>query len=131
MKRRAFVLLSVTGASAMIIPTVNCRSRNPWNKALAQPQYLSHILDDKTLTEIGMAYRQQVPAESKEDQLVKLLLTDTKGKMTSDFTDNSTLDSALGQKIHEEFETGMTVIVNGWILSTTEARQCALFSISH
>jgi hypothetical protein len=31
--------------------------------------------------------------------------------------------------IHDDFEKGRTVVLNGWILSLTEARQCALFSL--
>jgi len=32
-------------------------------------------------------------------------------------------------KTVEDFNTGQTVIINGWVLSRTEARQCALFAI--
>jgi len=36
--------------------------------------------------------------------------------------------SHLEESIKNDFETGNTVIVDGWILSRTEARQCALLS---
>jgi hypothetical protein len=32
--------------------------------------------------------------------------------------------------IHTDFLTDKTLIINGWVLSVTEARQCALFSLS-
>ena len=38
------------------------------------------------------------------------------------------LEALLNQKIQQDFEAGRTVVVNGWVLSQTEARQCALFS---
>jgi len=35
----------------------------------------------------------------------------------------------IDQKIKEDFEKGDVVTVKGWILSVTEARQCALFAL--
>jgi hypothetical protein len=35
----------------------------------------------------------------------------------------------LGEQARADFEEGRTVVVNGWILSVTEARQCAIFSL--
>jgi hypothetical protein len=31
--------------------------------------------------------------------------------------------------VHDDFDAGRTVVLLGWILSATEARQCALFSL--
>jgi hypothetical protein len=68
-------------------------------------------------------------AETKENQLVDLLLTDTAGKSAPESTDSTFLETLMEQKIHRDFEIGNTVNVKGWVLSATEARQCALFSI--
>lgn len=36
---------------------------------------------------------------------------------------------ALSDLVREDFADGRTVVIDGWILSLTEARQCALFSL--
>jgi hypothetical protein len=33
--------------------------------------------------------------------------------------------------VQDDFANGRTVIVNGWVLARTEARQCALFDALH
>jgi hypothetical protein len=35
---------------------------------------------------------------------------------------------SIGTLVHDDFEDGRTVVLDGWILSVTEARQCALLS---
>lgn len=129
MKRKTFIYLSVAGAAAIVTPALYCRNQNKiLHKALGQPAFLSKICDAKTLREIGTAYIEQFPSEKKEKQLVNLLLTDNTGK-PSQTTDLSLINSLLDQKIKENFKAENIVVIDGWILSTTEARQCALFSI--
>ena len=36
---------------------------------------------------------------------------------------------SLADLVREDFEQGRTVVVDGWVLSRTEARQCALYSL--
>ena len=130
MKRRKFILLSAVGAAAISIPSVSCRHRNhTLDKTLAHPLLLSHICDAKTIREIGAKYREQVKAENK-DSFVDHLLTDTAGKAVPESSDTLFVQSVLDQKIHRDFEKGNTVVVKGWILSVTEAQQCALFSLT-
>ena len=95
-----------------------------------QPVFLSHICDAKTLKEIGAAYREKFAGESNEKQLTDLLLTDSSNKIVPVNSEDAFISSLLEQKIKKDFETGRTVIVKGWILSETEARQCALFSLT-
>ena len=33
-------------------------------------------------------------------------------------------------QVRDDFANGRTVLVNGWVLAVTEARQCALFSLA-
>jgi hypothetical protein len=130
MKRRTFIYLSLLSATAVGVPFVNCRNRNgTLNKSLSQPTFLSHISDAKTLREIGTAYRKNFPSEAKEDKLAELLTTNSSGRPLLQTSDQS-LTALLDQKIKQDFETSKTVVVRGWVLSDTEARQCALFSLS-
>jgi hypothetical protein len=32
-------------------------------------------------------------------------------------------------KIKSDFETGKTAVIKGWVISETEARQCALYAL--
>jgi hypothetical protein len=40
------------------------------------------------------------------------------------------LEKSIDDTVHEDFAAGRTVVVDGWVLSVTEARQCALFSLA-
>jgi hypothetical protein len=128
MKRSTFIRLSAAGVASFYIPAVGCNSHYKLaNKTVAQPQLLAHICEEKTIKEIGTAYKRQVPVEEGAQKLARLILTDTSGKAIPETTDNNTLQALLNQKIAHEFETGQTVMVKGWVLSQTEARQCALY----
>jgi hypothetical protein len=131
MKRRNFVLLSLYAGAAVSIPSLGCSSGStvtgkPW----VQPDLLSHICDAKTLQEIGTVYREKVKAENNEKQLIDLLLTDGSNTAKSVSSADAVISSLLTKKIQEDFITGKTVIVKGWVLAATEARQCALFSLT-
>ena len=131
MKRRTFIYLSFATAAGMGAPFVSCRNKSAaLNKILAQPKFLSHICDAKTLREIGKVYKEEFPSESKKEQLANELLTDNSGKSFAETADQSSISSLLDQKIKQDFETGKTVVVKGWVLSATEAQQCALFSLT-
>jgi hypothetical protein len=129
MNRRTFVWLSAAGAASLFIPFSGCNSRYTLsNKAIAQPEFLAHICDAKSIRAIGTSYKQQMPAEKEDRKLVHLILRDTKGHAIPESTESNKLEDLIAQKIQHDFEHGRTVVVNGWVLSQTEARQCALFS---
>jgi hypothetical protein len=111
MKRRDFVLSAIVGAGVISASAYYLLSDVEYDASLANPQALSYIWDAKTINDIGNQYRTITPAESSQRSLVKLL--------------NSTPSN---ETIVNDFATGKTVVVDGWILSVTEARQCALAS---
>jgi len=127
MKRSTFLRLSALGTAGIAIPFLpGCTSKS-YNKALGQPLFLSHILDAKTLQETGKAYLQQRPDENNTGKLSSLL---TEGSSITENTDAVTAQSYFNSHTREDFQTGNTVVVNGWILSVTEARQSAFYSLS-
>ena len=65
------------------------------------------MLGPERVRDIGEQYRRLVPDES----------------------DWMRLSGPISALVRRDFETGRTVLVNGWVLSVTEARQCALFSL--
>ena len=114
MKRRDFVLLSTAGIAAVAVPSAYFYFGD--DVALTTPASLSLIWDTQTIKAIGTAYLHQVPDEASVRDLVALLPT----------TSNTGLEEA----VRHDFAMGNHVLVDGWILSVTEARQCALASIS-
>ncbi len=113
MKRRNFLLIGAAGVAAISIPTYTYYFGDvTYDPLLAQPQSLSLIWETKEIQAIGKQYLKQTPDENRVRTLVNLL---------SDA-------SALGNHPIEDFKSGKTVLVDGWILSETEARQCALAS---
>jgi len=78
---------------------------------------------------MGIFYRKRMDAESSEGQLVHLLLRDATGKSIPESTDSAHLQTLLAQKIKEDFQAGNALTLKGWVVSVTEARQWALFSL--
>jgi hypothetical protein len=126
MKRSTFIKLSAYGAVAASVPLLNACNEKQINAAIAQPQFLSHIFDVKTMLATGQAYLKQASDENSKNKLNNLITDNT--SVTSS-TDAKTVYTALDKKVQQDFANGKTAIVDGWILSVTEARQCALYTL--
>jgi hypothetical protein len=125
MKRRTFLWLSVATTASLAIPFSSCSSTDSTlQKTLAHPQMLSYLCDEKTLKDIGKKYRQTIPGEDDAGKLQTLLTNNNNSTKQP-----AAIQTLLEQQIKKDFETNEIVVVNGWILSKTEARQCALFSM--
>ena len=122
MERRAFVRLSAYTALVLSMPLLDSCSK-PEDNPLALPLFFSHIADVKTITDTGLAYRKANRGEDDRTVLAKIL----SGNETSG--DKKAIEAALDNRVKQDFQTNKTVTVSGWVLSLTEARQCALFSI--
>jgi hypothetical protein len=126
MKRRDFIRMSGYATVYLGVPFIAGCSRKPVNAAIDQPQFLMHIMDKKSITGIGKQYIIKMPDESSSGKL-QTLLTE-KADITG---------STPAENVHEHFDKqsiadfneNKTVIVDGWVISVTEARQCALFSL--
>jgi hypothetical protein len=132
MQRRQFLQLSAMGGTVILVTGISCNQRHPVSyDILGKPEELSQICDLKTLKEIGRAYQGQTASETDADKLATLLLTDSAGSTVSSASDKSVIQTLLSKKIMQDFETGNIVILKGWILSVTEARQCALLFVNN
>ncbi len=130
MKRRTFIV-TITAATAVIATPIlysRCSGGKP-HDPLVTPEMLSRFCDTKTLRDIGKSYRKQVPEENAKGKLIRLLLTDQEGKEMK-ASDKSGITALLERKVHEEFSAFKTLVMNGWVITATEARQCALFSLT-
>jgi hypothetical protein len=127
MDRRIFVKLSAFSAAAISFSLLGGCQSQP-KREMATPDLLSHMLEKDVLMEIGKGYVSQHDSEQHIDSIIPLLLADSKINASSDA---QVIGTFLNDKIKNDFETTKTVMVNGWILSVTEARQCALFYLTH
>jgi hypothetical protein len=132
MQRRQFIELSAIGGTVILVTGISCSQRHSsLYDVLDQPEQLAQICDLKTLREIGMDYRKQTPAEMEAGKLKALLMSDSVGNQLPSNSDLSLIQKLLNKKITEDFESGNIVVVKGWILSITEARQCALLFVNN
>ena len=126
MKRSIFIKLSTFSAVAVNVPWLNACNEKPINAAIAQPQFLSHIFDAKTMLATGQDYLKQTPDENSKNKLADLLVNDSSVTSSSDI---KTIYSYFDNRVKQDFANGKIAVVDGWILSVTEARQCALYSL--
>ena len=130
MKRRHFIFYTVISTAAVSIPFLNCSSPDPeLDKKLAMPETLAQTYDEKTIMEIGQVYGKTYPDEYSISDLEKLLTKTETGKSIAGSETAEMINSTLNEMVKKDFQTGDTVVLNGWILSKTEARQCALFTL--
>jgi len=122
MQRRTFIHLSTYTALALTLPFTEGCSPSPEAMA-SRPFLFSKLADKKAIAEAGAAYLKQFPKENDKTTLSKLLI----GANASQ--DKSAMEKQLDNSVLDDFKTNKTVTAAGWVLSVTEARQCALYSI--
>jgi hypothetical protein len=116
MKRRKFIYFGLAGTVAASLPVSYCGNRD----ATGEPAFLTSLLKPAQVKEIGKAYLQQFPSESDRKKLSALLSAGEKRPSAS----------SLNIKIQEDFKKGNVVVVQGWVISVTEARQSALYYLN-
>jgi len=122
MKRRKFLLLSLFGLFISLVAIWYYKFKSATSRDLRHPLDLSEICDRKTLIRIGNTYR-KLTDENNKKYLEELLLQDAG-------MNNTDIKIRLKTKVAEDFSTGNTILIEGWLLSITEARQCAFLSLS-
>ena len=126
MKRKDFLQLSAFTAAAISLPLLHSCNAPVSENAMAQPVFLSRLFDEDTIRDAGKAYLQKTPAENDDIKLIQLLAGNSS---IADSSDEKAIHQYLEEKIKQDFEEGKTILVKGWVLAVTEARQCALFSL--
>ncbi len=129
MKRKTFIKTIAALVSGTIVPLYIFRKKfGQFYQPLKYPESLVQLFDKKAITGLGVSYRSKHSSENDVSRLRQLLLADSEGKIY-DEEEKIALGEMLKKETKNDFETGKTAIVNGWVLSITEARQCALFSL--
>lgn len=121
MKRRRFLALTTLSVAALTFPSLHCTSKDD---VLHVPRFLLELTDEKTVMEIGAAYLTQFPSETGETELTQLVLAGVNDSQSA-----SSISEAIIRKIQLDFLNEDVVVTNGWVLSLTEARQAALFTL--
>jgi hypothetical protein len=128
MNRKTFIfsILGALGISGVAFwSIVRQRKYNSY----AIPEVLSSLTTDTAIKKIGVSYLERYPDERSERKLLYHLgLSAPSGTNLSTLKANTVHDLLLKQ-IEADFLQGRMCIIEGWVLSRTEARQCALFSL--
>ena len=121
--RRNFLLIS---AGFLYESFNNIFLHNPLEKysyknGKFEPKFYKIMLKEfSNLSLIGEKYRKKYPDESSKDKMLQIL------QGNSSHVNNSNFIKVLRQKIDKDLENCQTVIIDGWLISKTEARISAL-----
>ncbi len=122
MKRSNFILLLITGALAIgLFFSYRFYKTAKLKGSPAFPVLLSTLIDEQAIISIGQAYRQEFPREDSETKLLNFL--------GAEISQGAIDISVIKKAIIDDFERDNTLVIDGWVVSVTEARQCALFSL--
>jgi hypothetical protein len=121
--RRRFLQLAATGMVASLTTSACARDTSKDAGALGKPALLE-MLGPERAREIGTQYRATVPRENTAASL-RDAISSSKHRQFPWIRGRS-----IEEQIHDDFVAGRIVVVSGWVLSETEARQCALYSLS-
>jgi hypothetical protein len=124
-KRRQFIIggAAVVGLAALAW-VGRKRTRPVGYEVLATPQLLRKFLGEPALVHLGDDYRRAQPAV-----LAGLIAGESNFKLEQEFRDADELDDLVQKNARADFVQGNLVQLEGWVLSRTEARQCALLSL--
>ena len=121
MDRRQFLQCTTAGMLASLTATA-CDGDA---RSLARPELLD-MLGPGRARALGARYRQMVPSENDAAALRAAI---TRGAASAPRR-LGILPPSVADQVRDDFAEGRTVVVHGWVLSVTEARQCALFSLA-
>lgn len=131
MKRGTFLISTAAAAGAIIsFPFVyKAWITDRYEDPLADPEVLLCILNDETCLYLGYKYLELNPAESS-DKILRKKMHAADSRAVANSLGHSTVEKNIRQNIIREFAHSEMVLIDGWMLSHTEARQCALFYLN-
>jgi len=118
MNRRQFLGVSAASALAGLTGSTRWASANAAVDVLtlAQPDLLS-VIGPEAVRNIGLRYRALVPTENEVHALYAAILAARPSP------------PSIARLVAQDFAVGRTMVLQGWVVSVTEARQSALFSL--
>lgn len=126
MHRKRFLLLACAALSATAGRWLLLDSSTPGGPPL-RPGFLTRLFDDAEILRLGALYRARVPAEDSVHALMRQLLGDREASRLH--PGDPALEPRLAEQVRRDFQSERVILLDGWVLSLTEARQCALMTI--
>jgi len=129
MERRKFIALSATALAGLAIPFA-CASENYKNIVAAMPKLspLEKFCTEKELHDIGTKYIATVPEEGDLSTIGKYIFKNDAGQLVD--ANPAAIEKLLDAKIAMDFQADHTTIVDGWVISITEARVCGVIALT-
>lgn len=115
--------MAAAGAAGLVWPAEAVERESDSVAILATPCLLDILRDHRVAYDLGRRYRKMMPAENSVRALTEAILVDLNAMAPAP------LDMRVNDQVQRDFACGRTLTLNGWILSVTEARQCALYSL--
>jgi hypothetical protein len=125
---RRFVLLCIGCASGLSLMPRTAEARAAGESLDALTARLRALLSDPAAARrLGRLYLRQVPAEDHPVILARLTVAYLSAQDADiNAVDPVSLRRRLDARVRGDFASGTTVQLDGWVLSRTEARLCAL-----
>lgn len=123
MERRKFTKITTVALAGLLLPAIGCDTGRSPEEILKTPDSLTAILSEEDLRRLGSLFLEKFPEERKEETIINLLYSGQALSISA-----AALENTIKNQIKIDFETQQIVQIDGWILSKTEARQCALYS---
>ena len=123
MHRRKFLQLAAAIPVTGLLSSACAADAGYDDASLARPELLA-AMGPALVRSLGARYRELTPAEHDAEALREAILG-ARPLTTRLFGRRHPVPDL----VRDDFAHGRTVIVDGWILAATEARQCALFSL--
>lgn len=120
--RRQFLHLTALGIVATVADSA-CASRDRNAGPIDRPELLG-MLGTERVRQLGTHYRAATPSENSAAALRAAV--SNQGQLRIPLLGRKSIED----QIREDFADGRTVLIDGWVLSVTEARQAALFSLT-
>ena len=131
MHRRQFLLLALGLAGSVAAGSKLSGAAEGWlRQGNLRANLTALFIHQESAQAIGRAYLQSYPREADalrlEDQIARGIAG---GRMLLATTSKPEVSKLLTDRIRQDFATDQVVKVQGWILSVTEARLCALTTL--
>lgn len=122
-RRSAVLTLGMAGVTLALAPHVA-----PSGDGIPLGRWLGTMIADlDSARQVGRAYLAQVPAEADRERLLTQLFPRLDPGAEGGSAD---WRGSFAARCRQDFAEGQTVQVEGWVLSLTEARLCALASLA-
>ena len=122
MQRRTFVIVAAAAGAAVGVGLVI--RKVGWGDRSLDLDLAALLTDAPHARVIGRLYLEREPGENDQQRLAGLVFPDLESAEAPPRRD--AVLEAFFRRVRSEFEEHDTVQVDGWILSRTEARLCAL-----